>query len=462
MRSTKFILVFTFCILLIKTGSGVPINNSPITASGPAYFNTIETGSPEGLPYILPNCSSTASGSVSFTSTGVFTSNTYTVQLSSRSTNYAGSHFGNPITIGTLISDANSGTINITIPAGTNGGEYKIRIISNSPAVIGSSSGPFIINGGYCQSENSDGFRSRVSGDWNDLNTWESSRTGATWIPATRIPDHLATWIDIRAGYTVTITTSVDLSATTVSGTLKLLNGNGNNGHITVSGHSSVSYYSMIIWPGGVLQVVSSSATYAEAITYNSNGNIIVDGGKITIGDGSSTNADGYSGFAVGPSQVVFSNGGVFEWNSSSVIGPVNDDIYFIYSTGHPTFRLTTMPPGSFGSDYALIVYGYLEVNTPVTFAGSAAKQFRDGIKGTSVITQAPGCGGLEILAPDAVLDGTITINLSTGLHIFNGITLPGTAHVTIAGPCWSTGQFKLQTGAHLTLENGTILTISN
>jgi hypothetical protein len=460
MPSTKFILIF-FCLLLTKTGSSVPLNYLSITASVPAYFNTIETGRPDGRPYILADCNATASGSISFTSTGVFTSNTYTAQLSSRYTNYATANFGNPITLGTLVSDANSGTINITIPAGTNGGEYEIRIISSSPAVIGSNSGSFIINGGYCQSENSDGFRSRVSGDWNDLNTWESSRTGATWIPATRIPDNLASWIDIRAGYTVTITTSVDLSATTVSGTLKLLNGNGNTGHITVRGHSSVSYYSMIIWPGGVFQVVSSSAIYAEAITYSGNGNIIVDGGKITIGDGSSTNAEGYSGFAVGPSQVIFNNG-VFEWNSSSTIGPVNDDIYFVYSTGHPTFRLTTMPPGSFGSDWAFIIYGYLEVNTPVTFAGSAAKQFRDGIKGTSVITQAPGCGGLEILAPDAILDGTITINLSTGLYIFNGITLPGTAHVTISGPCTSTGQFKLQTGAHLTLENGTILTISN
>ena len=266
MYSTRFILVFTF-LLLAKTGSSIPINYPSITTSGPAYFNTIETGRPEGGPYILADCSATASGSISFTSTGVFTSNTYTAQLSSRYTSNADANFGNPVTIGTLISDANSGTINITIPAGTNGGQYEIRVISSSPAVYGISSGLFIINGGYCHSDIDDVFRSKISGDWNDLNTWESSRSGGTWIPATLIPNYLATYIDIRAGYTVTITSSVDINATGVNGTLKLLNGNGNNGHITIQPHSSVIYYSMIIQPGGVFQVVSSSATYAEAIT---------------------------------------------------------------------------------------------------------------------------------------------------------------------------------------------------
>ncbi|WP_152378473.1 hypothetical protein [Flavobacterium haoranii] len=68
-----------------------------------------------------------------FTSTGTFTGNTYTAQLS----NAAGS-FTSPVSIGTLISDANSGTISATIPAGTAAGTgYRIRVVSNNPTVFG-------------------------------------------------------------------------------------------------------------------------------------------------------------------------------------------------------------------------------------------------------------------------------------------------------------------------------------
>ena len=58
-----------------------------------------------------------------------------------------------PKNIGSLKSDANSGTINITIPPGTpSGSSYKIRVISSNPPVMGTVSAPFAItlNGGPC------------------------------------------------------------------------------------------------------------------------------------------------------------------------------------------------------------------------------------------------------------------------------------------------------------------------
>lgn len=79
---------------------------------------------------------------VPFTSTGTFTAgNVYTAQLSD-----AAGSFAVPLTIGTLTSTANSGTISATVPgvvaAGTG---YRIRIVSSTPAVIGADNGTNLI-----------------------------------------------------------------------------------------------------------------------------------------------------------------------------------------------------------------------------------------------------------------------------------------------------------------------------
>lgn len=101
-----------------------------------ASSNTIATSAIAGSPFCVTS-STGASVSVPFTSVGTFTGNTYTAQLS----NAAGS-FAAPTNIGTLVSNANSGTISATIPANTaTGTGYRIRVISNGPTVNGSDNG---------------------------------------------------------------------------------------------------------------------------------------------------------------------------------------------------------------------------------------------------------------------------------------------------------------------------------
>jgi hypothetical protein len=118
------------------TGNDIIVNGTVSSST-----NTITTGTVSSPPFAV-TCTATAAGTVAFTSTGTFSGNTYTAQLSDG----AGS-FASPINIGTLVSNANSGTINITIPVnmpGDNG--YRIRVISSNPAVIGSISASFRIN----------------------------------------------------------------------------------------------------------------------------------------------------------------------------------------------------------------------------------------------------------------------------------------------------------------------------
>ena len=98
------------------------------TSSNTITTNTAIVGSP-----FCVTASTGASVSVPFTSSGTYTSNTYTAQLS----NAAGT-FASPVNIGTLVSDLNSGIISAIIPAGTAAGVgYRIRVISNSPSVTG-------------------------------------------------------------------------------------------------------------------------------------------------------------------------------------------------------------------------------------------------------------------------------------------------------------------------------------
>ncbi|MBN2728694.1 MAG: lamin tail domain-containing protein [Bacteroidales bacterium] len=109
--------------------------------------NTITTGTVSTSPFSV-DCTTGDGGSVAFTSTDPFTSNTYTAQLSD-----ASGSFASPVNIGILVSDANSGTINFVIPPATpTGSGYLIRVVSSSPAVVGTTSAAFTINltGGPC------------------------------------------------------------------------------------------------------------------------------------------------------------------------------------------------------------------------------------------------------------------------------------------------------------------------
>ena len=101
-----------------------------ITLSAVTAPNTLTTGSVTGSPFCA--C---AAVNVPFTSTGTLTAgNIYTAQLS----NSAGS-FAAPVTIGTLASTANSGTISCAIPCNTaSGSMYRVRVISSAPSITGS------------------------------------------------------------------------------------------------------------------------------------------------------------------------------------------------------------------------------------------------------------------------------------------------------------------------------------
>ncbi|MCF8459854.1 MAG: T9SS type A sorting domain-containing protein [Flavobacteriales bacterium] len=125
---------------LTGADNAVSIDNFSISAIA-AVSEAITTGAVSTSPFCV-SATGTTTGTVAFTSTGTFTGNTYTAQLSS-----AAGSFASPTAIGTLASNANSGTVNITIPANTaTGAGYLIRVVADGPSTTGSSSSAFTIN----------------------------------------------------------------------------------------------------------------------------------------------------------------------------------------------------------------------------------------------------------------------------------------------------------------------------
>lgn len=132
-------------IYTTKNVGNIAIDDVIITQGTCGGGNTITTGAITTAPFNLATCTSTASGSVAFSSSGIFNAgNVYTAQLSDASGSFAA-----PVNIGTLSSTANSGSIPFTLPAGTLAGTgYIIRIISSNPSIIGSNSTAFTITSG--------------------------------------------------------------------------------------------------------------------------------------------------------------------------------------------------------------------------------------------------------------------------------------------------------------------------
>ncbi|MEJ7820982.1 MAG: cadherin-like beta sandwich domain-containing protein [Chitinophagaceae bacterium] len=73
----------------------------------------------------------------------------------------------------------------------------------------------------------SDFFRSKQSGNWNDVATWESSPDNVNWINATLTPDFNANTITIRSPHSVTITANITIDQTVInSGGVVVVNPN--------------------------------------------------------------------------------------------------------------------------------------------------------------------------------------------------------------------------------------------
>ncbi len=181
---------YYFTIFEYNCAPGSEIYLTPGVNSSKQTYSIVTGTSPESQ-----YCVTTATGyttTIDFISTGSFSGNTYSVQLS----NAAGS-FASPVTIGTLVSNLNSETITCTIPASTPSGTgYQMRVVSSGPAITGSVSNPFEIilsstaqapisvvsdRSGFC-SDDAGNITLTATGGSGTVLSWFSSSCGGTFV----------------------------------------------------------------------------------------------------------------------------------------------------------------------------------------------------------------------------------------------------------------------------------------
>lgn len=197
------------------------VNNTAFSASDPAFCvddvtitvpvsATVTTGTPTPA---VPYCAG-ANIVLPYTITGTYTAgNVFTAQLSD-----AVGSFVAPTVIGS-VTTTSAGNINCTIPAGTaTGVGYLIRVVASTPAITGSSFGPFTINalpvpapsntGPYCAGGTISLSAAAGSADydWTGPLSYVQNNT--------QNPSIVSSTTAMSGVYTVTATTSANCSAT--------------------------------------------------------------------------------------------------------------------------------------------------------------------------------------------------------------------------------------------------------
>ncbi|RYY89939.1 MAG: hypothetical protein EOO15_04660, partial [Chitinophagaceae bacterium] len=241
--------------------------------------NTTPTSLTVGTISGSPFCAG-SSVSVPFTAAGINAGNTYTAQLSD-----ASGSFASPTTLGTLVSNATSGTISGTIPTGTGTGtSYRIRVTASNPSTTSTDNGSNLtINAKPSASITS----------FTDINCFGNSTGSATVTASGGTPSYSYSWSpsggtgatasSLPAGtYTVTVQDSKGCQATasqTLSQPASALTGSasvtdvscfgGNNGVIDLTPSGGTAGYSYN-WGGGVTtqdRVSLAAGTYGVSIT---------------------------------------------------------------------------------------------------------------------------------------------------------------------------------------------------
>jgi hypothetical protein len=146
-----------------------------------------------------------------------------------------------------------------------------------------------------------DYFRSKVSGSWNALGTWESSADNVYWSQASLIPSDNAQGIVIQENHTVTITSNITMSSLNIANNASLIFDGIVSRSVQVQGdvfiegpfgqfitQASGAVENELILKGnltnnGIFDMSRGGSTLVCNVTFNRNGDQLVEGsGSLT------------------------------------------------------------------------------------------------------------------------------------------------------------------------------------
>ena len=286
-------------------------------------------------------------------------------------------------------------------------------------------------------SASGDYFRSRQSTQWNNASTWESSYDSIKWVTATLKPTSSAKSILVKDSVTITNTAE----------SAKLL---------TIASGAKLTYTTGTGYTGGSILTIADDGT--AAFDFNIYGTYVVFGNPATLSspatakifNGGLIRADANSGglsdnFAFNAS-VYFTNGSVFEWNTSVALNS-SAITYFKYNNAQPAtdiaiFRISK--PLSLGASQVTTINGLLDANARVNFTGAGNKIFRNGRIGSGNLIQT---AGNFLFTANATWggNGIDSLNVNYGLRVSSGTitTLVGNKIIQ-GGPLYVDGTLDL------------------
>lgn len=280
-----------------------------------------------------------------------------------------------------------------------------------------------------------DHFRSAQSGAWDIANTWESSPDGLTdWTPSTSAPTSDANTITIGSGHIVTISNSTTVDQVVVTNGAVLDVATNAASVLTVN---NAAGHDIVVQNGGIFKhnIASNSAlpTFSGSATLE-----IQSGGILEAANNNGTSSHYANVASPIASNVVWNDNSIFQWNNTSA--PAEGVTYFPASDAIPVFRFSQ--PVTIGGSTPTVINGILEANANVSFQGSGAKTFRNGITGTGKVGVTALNGGQFIInGATATLGGTGILELNNnGLLVDNSTTLTLTSDKTINNYTGGTG----------------------
>lgn len=268
-------------------------------------------------------------------------------------------------------------------------------------------------------------YRTKSSGSWSSLSSWEVSADELSWTDATELPTWYAAGIRIRNGHSITHQYFTMADQITIDAGGLLQHGGG---QLLLNDGAGDE---LQIESGGIFQL---AATGNLPLFGNSTASLrIKSGGILRISAGGLTTVPGAG---VHAANYVYEDAAVLE-NAYNGMG-TNGVTYFphVSNSTIPILRISQPVTLPVGASAVTRVNGILEVNASISFTAAGQKQFRNGISGTGALSTTASCGVVLVDGLTAVLGGTVQLNLSAsaGLQVGSGTTITLQQDKTISG----------------------------
>jgi hypothetical protein len=233
------------------------------------------------------------------------------------------------------------------------------------------------------QSSATDYFRSKQKGNWNDVNTWQSSSNNVSWTNATLVPT-------VNSN-TITIKDSVFFNTGFAIDDLVIDNGGVLENRITLVGSAFTiqnggAVVDFSILNGGTYLITATTAFAAHTSLSVGSYTRVYTGGTVKVGNNSmvGSNNINFATTSYSSNLVYWENDAIFEWNSTRNMEFANINTTFFQRSLDetiPILKITT-PQLNLGNNqtFNTFINGRLETTSIVKITSTGLKLLRGGV----------------------------------------------------------------------------------